>query len=331
MFAPDPAQSRPKAPSPKAPSLGTTGSYLSFSSAETLTPESGAGGRPSRASAVDTLSPQSRPGLDISSVSKVSVQNSSRDTLAEAADGASRHPGGGRVAGGRRSGELRRRKYTALGHQPQIPEHTATTTAANSGTGSGSVEAAAVQAGTVKVKLGGATPEALQARNGPSAASPGAAAAAATAGPAAAAATQTSGANGQTRGELEECEVLIEGPLQQRHLLVFWRWRWCVLDRQELRIYWNEEASLLMPEKPIERRSVVNLDVGPDLHFPSVLICADSRTGEPLSFLRAGPGLRWEEVAASTLWLRAFAAAGRWAASRQRGSRPAHAAVEGGR
>lgn len=270
MSAPDPARSQPKASSPTATaqSLSHPGSYLSFSRAETLTPESSAGGRPSRASAVDTVSPESRPGLDallterFNGVGKVSVQNSSTDTLSEIADTTTRPlPCVGRNAGRLRLGELRRRKYTAVGGgRLQSP-------------------LCGSESGVLRVKLG-AVPETLQA------------------------------------------EVLIEGPLQQRLLLVFWRWRWCVLDRRELRVYRDEEASLLLPEKPLERHSVVTLSVGPDLHFPSVLICANARTGEPVMFLRAGPGLRWEEVAASTLWLSAFATAGRPSCARQRSEGP---------
>mmetsp|Transcript_113039 Transcript_113039/g.359145 ORF Transcript_113039/g.359145 Transcript_113039/m.359145 type:complete len:240 (-) Transcript_113039:410-1129(-) len=35
--------------------------------------------------------------------------------------------------------------------------------------------------------------------------------------------------------------VLIQGPLQHQTFLSFWRWRWCVLDHHELRIYKNKE------------------------------------------------------------------------------------------
>jgi len=302
MSAPDPARSQPKASSPTATaqSLSHPGSYLSFSRAETLTPESSAGGRPSRASAVDTVSPESRPGLDallterFNGVGKVSVQNSSTDTLSEIADTTTRPlPCVGRNAGRLRLGELRRRKYTAVGGgRLQSP-------------------LCGSESGVLRVKLG-AVPETLQAE-----------VQGALAGHSAAAAATVAFAHaGGSGSEPNDCEVLIEGPLQQRLLLVFWRWRWCVLDRRELRVYRDEEASLLLPEKPLERHSVVTLSVGPDLHFPSVLICANARTGEPVMFLRAGPGLRWEEVAASTLWLSAFATAGRPSCARQRSEGP---------
>eukprot|EP00419_Tripos_fusus_P007923 CAMPEP_0172679286 /NCGR_PEP_ID=MMETSP1074-20121228/15961_1 /TAXON_ID=2916 /ORGANISM="Ceratium fusus, Strain PA161109" /LENGTH=336 /DNA_ID=CAMNT_0013497437 /DNA_START=20 /DNA_END=1031 /DNA_ORIENTATION=- len=278
MFAMEPLPLQPAAPSPKASGLG---SYLSFSRAETLTPESSAGGRPSRASVVDTISPASRqavdfPGDRLQSIVKergeASGQQSSRDTQSEnGADDARRVLlSGGRSSsalGSRRSpGELRRRKYTALhanllNKNQQIPE--------------------------------GRQADALVGKQPVVAAS----------------------------SEPDDSEVLVEGPLQERHLLLFWRWRWCVLDRQELRVYWDEEASLLTPERPAARHKVLSLTVAPDLHFPSVLICANADTGEQVMFLRAGPGTRWEEVAATTLWLRAFAAASRSAAARQRGSR----------
>lgn len=108
--------------------------------------------------------------------------------------------------------------------------------------------------------------------------------------------------------EPKDCEVLVEGPLQQRALLFFWRWRWCVLTCEELRIYVDEESSLLMPERPVERHPASKLSAAPDLHFPTVLVCTSPNgTGEPLMYLRTGPGLRWEELAAASLWLRAFA------------------------
>ncbi|CAE8628263.1 unnamed protein product [Polarella glacialis] len=126
--------------------------------------------------------------------------------------------------------------------------------------------------------------------------------------------------NSDLEGELE---VLVEGPLQQRHLAFFWRWRWCVLDRHQLKLYRDEEASLLMPEKPLEVHSAASLSVGSDLHLPSSLICT-SPTGEPLMFLRTGRGERWEEIAAASLWLRAFASANvrSGAMSRRRSSAP---------
>lgn len=307
MFVTGPS-SRAKAASPKAPpSLGNTGG-VSLSTGETLTPESCLGGRPSRASVVDTavspeldtVSPNSRlvgptsPQAGGSpTFNSVNLENSaSTVTLAAMADSGAKNSHApsnvsyGPSRGTRHSGELRRRKYAAQGSAAITRQNTSS----------------AIVTGTVVNSQEGQPPRArtpvqeVQAHSGH--------------------ATVTAGS---CCPETDEGEVLIEGPLQQRHLLLFWRWRWCVLDRRELRVYANEQASLLMPEKPLERRSVAAFTVGPDMNFPSVLVCTDTRTGEPLSFLRAGPGLRWEEVASSTLWLGAFAAAGR-AASRQRGS-----------
>lgn len=279
MYAMDLAPLQPTAPSPKASGLG---SYLSFSRAETHTPESSAGGRPSRASCVDsTFSPASRqavdfPGDRLQSLyrerGEASGQQSSRDTQSENGTDDARRAllSGARSSSDRGSrrypGELRRRKYTTrhsnlLNKNQQIPE--------------GRPADAPV-----------GRPPAVAASSEP-----------------------------------DDSEVLVEGPLQERHLLLFWRWRWCVLDRQELRVYWDEEASLLTPERPVARHKVLSLTVAPDLHFPSVLICANTDTSEQVMFLRAGPGTRWEEVAATTLWLRAFAAASRSAVARQRGSR----------
>mmetsp|Transcript_76801 Transcript_76801/g.178143 ORF Transcript_76801/g.178143 Transcript_76801/m.178143 type:complete len:307 (-) Transcript_76801:228-1148(-) len=272
--------SRPKAASPKA-LRGAGSASLSLSSAETITPESGAAGRPSRASAVDSCSPESRPVPEADSVSPESCAG--LDVPTTFLNGINK---GDIARRGRRSGELRRRKYILLANQPHIPSRIHSLGGEQ-------------EVGNLLMKLGGCAEgsEAFQA--GANTPGPG------TAGSAPSSSTTASAA----ASEAEESEVVIEGPLQQRHLLVFWRWRWYVLDRKELRMYWNEEASLLMPEKPLERRNIASLAVTPDLHFPSVLICADSKTGEPLSFLRAGPGLRWEEVAASTLWLRAFTTA----------------------
>lgn len=107
----------------------------------------------------------------------------------------------------------------------------------------------------------------------------------------------------------DDREVLVEGPLQQQFLHFFWRPRWCVLDRQELRLYQNEQAALEMPNKPLESHSVSTLNVAQDLHVPSVLLCTDVSDEELSMSLRTGPGSRWEEQVASILWLRAFASA----------------------
>mmetsp|Transcript_92985 Transcript_92985/g.240245 ORF Transcript_92985/g.240245 Transcript_92985/m.240245 type:complete len:339 (-) Transcript_92985:325-1341(-) len=314
MFATGPSRVQPKAASPKAPSLSNAGSYLSFSSAETLTPESSAGGRPSRASAVGTISPESRPSF---APGKASVQNSSTATLDDIArqaseDGLSarRYPMRSQLRIS--TGELRRRKYTSPADRPRSPKARA------QGWPLPGASAGADYAREVEASLARSRPQASEAACTPGAAQParlcskgsgGQPVAGMVRGESSAAPSITDGGSTPAGPEQDETEVLIEGPLQQRALLVFWRWRWCVLDRHELRVYPNEEASLLMPEKPLERHSVGALNVAPDLHLPSVLVVAGAAGGDPLLFLRTGPGLRWEELASSTLWLRAFASA----------------------
>lgn len=284
-------QTQPTAPSPKASSFATTASYLTFSSAsaETLTPESGAGGRPSRvsvasamASAVGTATPGSRlpsapePAQRLQRDSKVNVQNSSTDTLSEI-DDSSRTSGQPVRTVRQRPGEFRRRKYSAPGDKLVCKA-----------LGARHREESSTSSVTLSRLR---TPEPSRQQS---------------------LARQCSGyPRSVSSSELDDSEVLIEGPLQQRAFLVLWRQRWCVLHRQEFRVYRDEEASLLAPEKPLEQHLVANICVASDLHFPSLLVCQNVTTGEPLLFLRTGPGLRWEEVAASSLWLRAFAAASR--------------------
>ncbi|CAE8617191.1 unnamed protein product, partial [Polarella glacialis] len=307
-FMPDPGQNSelPKAPGPKAAPApgGPSNIYLSFSSAETLTPESSAGGRPSRASAVGTMSPESR--LALSGAGQVSIQ-SSMDELSELAIcelGAS-------VDALRRSrlrpGDFRRRKYAALGTSSLQDLRLLTP-------GAGSSRPPSVQQ-----KTPDAAWQAPQS-NGIGGGSSSSTAAGIAGKTGIAGLDRRSVSNSDLEGELE---VLVEGPLQQRHLAFFWRWRWCVLDRHQLKLYRDEEASLLMPEKPLEVHSAASLSVGSDLHLPSSLICT-SPTGEPLMFLRTGRGERWEEIAAASLWLRAFASANvrSGAMSRRRSSAP---------
>eukprot|EP00401_Gymnodinium_catenatum_P053102 CAMPEP_0117525698 /NCGR_PEP_ID=MMETSP0784-20121206/35905_1 /TAXON_ID=39447 /ORGANISM="" /LENGTH=384 /DNA_ID=CAMNT_0005321905 /DNA_START=60 /DNA_END=1214 /DNA_ORIENTATION=- len=273
-------------------SLAHANSLSSFSSAETHTPESSAGGRPSRVSVVDTISPSSRlsPGdrlgyalakgcsfrADRASAGRFPPQvvdpgasfSTSGDVVRHRLH-VPRNPVGMRTVPARICpSEQRRRKYITPGgpgrksrFQDLHP---------NWGTAPGAQERIPA------VLSVDATPH------------------------------------------VDDCEVLVEGPLHQRVFLVFWRLRWCVLDRHELRIYRDEQASLFFPSKPLETHRVEALHVAPDLHFPSVLICAAVPGGEPLIILRTGPGLRWEELVASTLWLRAFNTAKRLAASTPR-------------
>jgi len=252
---------------PPSPKAAGSQSCLSFSSAETVTPdlqESGVGGRPaSRVSWAETVSPVSRPstsrtdqGERIAGLGRVDASHAQPARRARPA----------RIT----PGELRRRKYAqalgSSGPRPLVPR--LSPASPDSRHHAFQQESQAQQASSPR-----STPR-LQ---------PGA----------------------------DESEVLVEGPLQERRLLFLWSWRYCVLDRQELRVYANEEASLMVPNKPLERYRAATLRVKPDLHFPSVLICRFTPTGETVTQLRTGPGLRWEELAASTLWLGAFASAAR--------------------
>lgn len=115
---------------------------------------------------------------------------------------------------------------------------------------------------------------------------------------------------------MDASEVLCEGPLEQRSFVIFWSPRWCVMNKREFLIYTDEEASLLAPEKPLERYNVLKMSMAPELHAQSVLVVADL-AGEPFAFLRTGPGQRREELVSSALWLAAFAAAARSAAGTQ--------------
>jgi len=286
---PDNYASQPSARPPpvKAPGVSFSRSDVSFSSVETLTPESSNGGRPSQTSRVSasrcTISPSSLPsyadlGDRISYNSKVpswpvGADASSRDPKNVFVRGASlasldslQSQSASSSANGRvRPAELRRRKYAAPGDQLSRPRRVPT-----SARGTPPVPASLSQ--LCQTSGGSSTPASSSA---------------------------------------DDVEVLVEGPLQQRAFLVFWRWRWCVLDRQELRIYSNEEASLMNPFQPLERIKVGTFCVAPDLHFASMLLCSRVPTGDTFMFLRTGPGIRWEEVVASSLWLRAFNIASR--------------------
>jgi len=114
-------------------------------------------------------------------------------------------------------------------------------------------------------------------------------------------------------------EALVEGPMQQRFMWFLWRWRWCLLTRQELRIYADRRASIIHPDRPLERYSAGALDVTQDLHCHSTLVCMDAVSGEPLLLLRPGPHAHLEELVASRLWQHAFSAARMRYRSGQRG------------
>jgi hypothetical protein len=364
-----PSRVQPKAASPKAPMHGA--SYLSFSTAETLTPESSAGGRPSRASALETVSPQSRPSfadpidrLHGSAGGKVSVQNSSTATLRSlrlstgefrrrkyTSGGSSSYGYPGRLSG--YGGSSSRQGYTP-GYTPgagaSVRPPTAEASVApgtpasvqpmsrmsprgvSSGTpasvqrmssnGASSVQRMSSN-GTREARCGNGTPASVQQARLCGSGAVGMELELRTASSSRAANCAGASEGGQTPRQEDEAEVLIEGPLQQRSMLFFWRWRWCVLDRRELRVYQNEQVSLLQPEKPLERHSARALNVAPDLHWPSVLVLSGAAGGDddPLLFLRTGPGVQWEEVAATMLWLRAFASASRSCAAAHAGPR----------
>jgi len=315
----------PKAPSPR-PQLqqqfGGIRSFLSFSSAETVTPESGAGGWPSRASAdgggVDGLavggllsraiSPGSQPSLaDLGeSLNSCGIKHlTAAQRLDELSTSAGTTNASARSTLRLHAGDFRRRKYAAPKGHPR-PE-------SSSGFVPSRRDSASKESGSFDMPLSAGGISASSSRGTCGSDAPG-------------------GTHTKVRcsnlpcskqefqgSDSPDCEVLVEGPLQQRVLFFLWRWRWCVLTCQELRIYVDEEASLLTPERPIERHPASKISAAPDLHFPSVLVCTDQGSGEPFTYLRTGPGLRWEEVAAASLWLRAFASSSR----RERGSRPA--------
>lgn len=116
----------------------------------------------------------------------------------------------------------------------------------------------------------------------------------------------TEAARGDQNPFANDETVLIEGPMQQRGFMSWWRWRWCVLQADELRIYRNLEASILQHDRPQQRFDIETLRAATDLHHQTVLVfersfSADSGTPISLS-LRTGSGQRWEEIAAASLW-----------------------------
>lgn len=254
----------------------------SISSVETLTPESGAGGRPSRASAALTgLSPSSRLSradpADRFLARALSRDDAHSFSSSQVADygvdfvkgNFARPPTFRKVPGARqRPTEHRRRKY-------RVPCH-----CTSSGTSSATHQVSGDEGSEPRARAPIPYNPALWGT------------------------------------DLDETEVLCEGPLEQRCWMVFWISRWCIIDRREFRIYADEEASLRAPELPLERYNVLNVSMAPDLHSQSLLVVVGF-AGEPLVFLRTGTGLRREELVASSLWLAAFAASARYATSTQ--------------
>jgi len=109
--------------------------------------------------------------------------------------------------------------------------------------------------------------------------------------------------------------IMIQGPLQEHKLLFFWQWRWCVLSRHgELQVYRSKQAAAAATSAangerrpgPLQRYPLSNLLMSLDPDMPSVLVCVRASDGKLATLLRSGPGIAWEEVAASKLWLRMF-------------------------
>lgn len=105
-----------------------------------------------------------------------------------------------------------------------------------------------------------------------------------------------------------ESTILIEGFMQQQGFLGFWRWRWCVLDQEELRLYRSERAAEREPGRPLQRLATAAFQVCIyDSRPTTLLLCSDALDEKPLMYLRAGLGKRWEEIAAARLWVRCLA------------------------
>lgn len=107
-----------------------------------------------------------------------------------------------------------------------------------------------------------------------------------------------------------DCQVLIEGPLQQRAFFFLWKERWCVLDRAELRVYKDEEASLSEPTNPLEQHDVESFKFVSVPDDPTLIECLSADSDETISVFRTGPSSQWEDVAAATLWLKVAAPLG---------------------
>mmetsp|Transcript_107836 Transcript_107836/g.310632 ORF Transcript_107836/g.310632 Transcript_107836/m.310632 type:complete len:199 (-) Transcript_107836:106-702(-) len=95
--------------------------------------------------------------------------------------------------------------------------------------------------------------------------------------------------------------IVIEGPLEQLKFLTFWRPRWCVLDRFELRIYRSEEACRQHPDRPRQRISTGTLDAEIWCGAPEQLTCY--KGDRPAATFRTGKRGCWEEGASARLWL----------------------------
>mmetsp|Transcript_99712 Transcript_99712/g.157828 ORF Transcript_99712/g.157828 Transcript_99712/m.157828 type:complete len:260 (+) Transcript_99712:63-842(+) len=246
-------------------SLRCVESHGSLSSIDTVTPESAY--RPSIASGLDTLSPDSDAGDKASKVDLAATLSSSSGSLKEQLDDDhGRHGPPPRQS----TGDLRRRKYCA----PSLGArwHAKLRLLPESG------EVPAVEA---------SEPSARASRKRNSSCD-----------------SERNISPTSSSCSARDDEVIIEGPLEQRTFWILWRTRWCVLTARELRVYRDEEEASGEPDCPVESYSVSEFRFKPDLRVPSVVHCMCVETGEAIASLRTGPGARWEELAAASLWLR---------------------------
>lgn len=121
-------------------------------------------------------------------------------------------------------------------------------------------------------------------------------------------------------------EVVLSGQLQVKSFGLFWIWRWCVLDEEELRFYRNEAHALASPSHPVKIISVERLVAstsggasrGPaggrsgaeGGDAPMVIRLTDHADDALLAELRPGGSQRWEEYVAMKLWVQALRATG---------------------
>lgn len=106
----------------------------------------------------------------------------------------------------------------------------------------------------------------------------------------------------------------MSGPLQRRFLGFAWRWRWCVLDTEQLRIYWNEAHCLADPGEPLETYQVGSVVACPESGSDgatNMFRCVLRESSSTAVVLRGGDGEVWEEIAATHLWVDLLNAASR--------------------
>mmetsp|Transcript_10288 Transcript_10288/g.24732 ORF Transcript_10288/g.24732 Transcript_10288/m.24732 type:complete len:259 (-) Transcript_10288:139-915(-) len=100
-------------------------------------------------------------------------------------------------------------------------------------------------------------------------------------------------------------EVVIAGPLQQRFLGFWWRWRWCVLKGTVLHVYRDEGQWQADPTAYFEVLDAFDMvAVNESQHNRSAFFrCVHSETGSNMATFRGGEKEIWEEVAAMHLWV----------------------------